>query len=101
VFIEARDTEWFDTGGLPPHPFVLPRDDDLRVVDAIALAQGPLVNGALNLNNLSGATQATGLGFPEPTSQRGASPWFSTAVPPSPAPRRGASASSWSGWKIG
>jgi protein involved in polysaccharide export with SLBB domain len=68
VFIEARDTELFYTGGLlPPHQFVLPRDYDLRVVDAIALAQGPLVNGAFNLNNLTGATQATGLGSPSPS----------------------------------
>ena len=37
VFIEARDTELFYVGGLTqPRQFVLPRDYDLRVVDAIA-----------------------------------------------------------------
>jgi protein involved in polysaccharide export with SLBB domain len=68
VFIEARDTEVFYTGGLlPPHQFVLPRDYDLRVVDAIALAAGPLVNGGFNQNNLNGTIQATGLGSPSPS----------------------------------
>jgi protein involved in polysaccharide export with SLBB domain len=68
VFIEARDTELFYTGGLlPPHQFVLPRDYDLRVVDAIALAAGPLVNGGFNQNNLNGTIQATGLGSPSPS----------------------------------
>jgi protein involved in polysaccharide export with SLBB domain len=68
VFIEARDTEVFYTGGLlPPRQFVLPRDYDLRVVDAVALVAGPLVNGGFNQNNLNGTIQATGLGSPSPS----------------------------------
>jgi protein involved in polysaccharide export with SLBB domain len=69
VFIEGRDTEVFYTGGLMlARQFVLPRDYDLRVVDAVALAGGPLVNGGTTQNNLSGAIIASGLGGPSPSS---------------------------------
>src|SRR5262249_46416256 len=68
IFIEARDTEVYYTGGLMyPRQFVLPRDLDLRVVDAIALAGGPLVNGGITQNNLSGNIIASGLGSPSPS----------------------------------
>ncbi len=68
VFIEARDTEVFYVGGLLlPRQFVLPRDYDLRVVDAVALAGGPLVNGLQTQNNLSGAIVQSGLGSPSPS----------------------------------
>jgi protein involved in polysaccharide export with SLBB domain len=68
VFIQARDTEVFYTGGLLlPKQFVLPRDLDLDVVGAISLAGGPLVNGGVNQNNLSGAIVASGLGGPSPS----------------------------------
>jgi protein involved in polysaccharide export with SLBB domain len=68
VFIEARDTEVFYTGGLlPSHQFALPRDYDLDVVQAIAFVNGPFINGALNGNNLSGAVVQAGLGFPSPS----------------------------------
>jgi protein involved in polysaccharide export with SLBB domain len=68
VFIEARDTEVYYTGGLLfPRQFVLPRDYDLRVVDAVALAGGPLVNGGVTQNNLSGTIIASGLGSPSPS----------------------------------
>jgi protein involved in polysaccharide export with SLBB domain len=68
VFIEARDTEVFYTGGLLfPRQYVLPRDYDLHVVDAIALGGGPLVNGLVTQNNLSGAITASGLGSPSPS----------------------------------
>ncbi len=68
LFIEARDTELYYTGGLlPPRQFILPRDYDLDVVEAISLANGPLVNGATNVNNLQGNLITTGLGFPSPS----------------------------------
>jgi protein involved in polysaccharide export with SLBB domain len=68
VFIEARDTEVFYTGGvLQARQFVLPRDFDLTVVEAIALAGGPLLNGLLTQNNLSGAITTSGLGSPSPS----------------------------------
>jgi protein involved in polysaccharide export with SLBB domain len=68
VFIEARDTQVFYTGGLlPSRQFQLPRDYDLDVVQAIALANGPLLNGAQNVNNLSGNLVQSGLGFESPS----------------------------------
>jgi hypothetical protein len=37
VFIEARDTEvWYSGGLMPPAEHVLPRDRDLDVVQAVA-----------------------------------------------------------------
>ncbi len=68
VFIEARDTEVYYTGGLLfARQFVLPRDYDLRAVDAVALAGGPLINGGVTQNNLSGSIIASGLGSPSPS----------------------------------
>jgi protein involved in polysaccharide export with SLBB domain len=67
VFIEARDTEVFYTGGLlPSGEYALPRDYDLDVVEAIAQVGGPLVNGGINSNNLSGEIVSPGLGGPSP-----------------------------------
>ncbi len=67
VFIKARDTEVYYTGGLiQPREFVLPRDYDLTVVTAISLAGGPLVNGGIQQNNLSGNIIESGLGSPSP-----------------------------------
>ena len=46
VFLEARDTQLFYTGGLlPATEQVLPRDYDLDVVTAVMKVQGSLVNG--------------------------------------------------------
>jgi hypothetical protein len=68
VFIEARNTEVFYTGGLlPSRQFILPRDYDLDVLQAVAAVAGPLVNGGINFNNLSGSIQQPGLGFPSPS----------------------------------
>jgi protein involved in polysaccharide export with SLBB domain len=68
VFIKARDTEVYYTGGLvQPREFLLPRDYDMTVVTAIALAGGPLVNGGIQQNNLSGNIIASGLGSPSPS----------------------------------
>lgn len=67
VFIEARDTDVFYTGGLlPSGEFPLPRDYDLDVIEAVAQVGGPLINGGINSNNLSGALVASGLGSPSP-----------------------------------
>ena len=68
VFIEARDTEVFYVGGLlPSRQIPLPRDYDLDVVQAIAFANGPLVNGGVNNNNLAGNIVQGGIGFPSPS----------------------------------
>lgn len=45
---------------------MLPRDYDLDVVQAIALANGPIVN-SISQNNLTGQIVQTGLGFPSPS----------------------------------
>jgi hypothetical protein len=68
VFVEARDNPLFFTGGLlPPAAHVLPRDRDLDVVEAVALARGPLINGAFGGSNLSGDLVKPGIGNPSPT----------------------------------
>ncbi len=64
VFIEARDTEVYYTAGLlSPRQAVLPRDYDLRVVDAISSRGGPLINGIIGQNQLTGVTENVILGF--------------------------------------
>lgn len=68
VFIEARDTEVFYTGGLlGARQVPLPRDYDLDALQAIAYVNGPLVNGSVNGNNLAGNLLQGGLGFPSPS----------------------------------
>jgi protein involved in polysaccharide export with SLBB domain len=68
VFIESRDTEVYYTGGLMPvAELLLPRDYDLDVMEAITQARGPLFNGGVNFNNLSGGIISTGLGAPSPS----------------------------------
>jgi hypothetical protein len=65
IYIEAREAEFFYTGGLlPPGQFVIPRDYDLDVVQAVSLVGGPLVSGGLNPINLSGTFIVGGIGFP-------------------------------------
>jgi hypothetical protein len=68
IFIEARDTEVFYTGGLlPPHQFPVPRDYDLDCIEAISFIGGPFINGGINGSNLSGNLLQNGLGFPSPS----------------------------------
>ncbi|MDY3552159.1 polysaccharide biosynthesis/export family protein [Gemmata sp. JC717] len=68
VQVKARSGELFYTGGLlPPRAFPLPADRDLDVIEAVILVGGPLINGGLNTNNLSGQIVQTGLGFPSPS----------------------------------
>lgn len=68
LYIESRDTEVFYTGGLlGSGQYVLPRDIDLDVVEAIALVRGPLINGSINQNNLNGNLLQPGVGFPSPS----------------------------------
>jgi protein involved in polysaccharide export with SLBB domain len=56
VFVEARDTEFYYTGGLLPSIEVpVPRDYDLDVVEAVAQVGGILVRGGNNSNNLTGS----------------------------------------------
>ena len=68
LFIEARDTEVFYTGGLlQSGQHALPRDYSIDVVEALALVNGSLINGALNVNNLAGNVLEPGIGFPSPS----------------------------------
>ena len=68
VFLEARDSDRFFTGGLlPPGAHVMPRDYDLDVVEAVTQVRGPLFNGAFGGSNLSGVLIAPGLGSPSPS----------------------------------
>ena len=45
----------------------LPRDYSIDVVEALALVNGSLINGALNVNNLAGNVLEPGIGFPSPS----------------------------------
>jgi hypothetical protein len=68
VFLEARATELFYTGGLlPAGEHIIPRDYDLDVVEAVTRVQGSLLNGAFAGNNLSGVLVQPGLGNPSPS----------------------------------
>lgn len=68
LIVRARQPEFFYTGGLlPSQEFPLPNDYDLTVVEAVLKCRGPLVNGALNSSNISGAVISSGLGNPNPS----------------------------------
>ena len=68
VYLEGRDDELFYTGGLlPPGAFVMPRDHDLDVIEAVSRVRGSLFNGAFGGSNLSGTLISPGIGNPSPT----------------------------------
>jgi hypothetical protein len=68
VYIEAREADVFYTAGLlPPGEYVLPRDVDLDVLEAIARIGGTLNAGGTNPLNISGTFVTNGLGFPSPS----------------------------------
>lgn len=67
VYVNARPPESFFTGGLLPAIRVpLPRDEDIDILEAISMIGGPLLNGGVNGNNLSGGIVGAGLGNPSP-----------------------------------
>jgi len=68
VYIQSRDAEVFYTGGLLlSGQYPLPRDYDLKVVQAVSLVKGTLVNGGQTTNNFTGSLQGTGVGLPNPS----------------------------------
>lgn len=68
LYIEARDTEVYYTGGLLGGAQVpLPRDYDLRVTDAIAQIRGPLFNGGFSQTAFTSQSVSTGVGRPNPS----------------------------------
>lgn len=68
VLIEARDTEVYYTAGLiGAGQFILPRDSDLDVLQAIAQTRGPLLNGGFSQNLFVAQAVGSGLGAPSPS----------------------------------
>lgn len=67
LHIEARQADLYYTGGLlPPRPFILPRDIDLDVLEAIIRAGGAINSGGLSSLNTGGTTTSMGIGNPSP-----------------------------------
>ncbi len=65
VLIESRDTESYYTAGLLGAAQIpLPRDYDLRVIEAITQVRGPLINGSFNQNAFVASAVNTGIGNP-------------------------------------
>lgn len=68
VTVRVKQPEFYFTAGLiPASEVLLPQDRDLRVVEAILRARGPLLNGGINTNNFIGSTVAAGIGYPSPS----------------------------------
>ena len=68
VYIEARDQDIFFTAGLlPSGQYILPRDSDLDVLEAITLVGGTLNAGTTNAANVAGAFVTQGIGSPSPS----------------------------------
>jgi len=67
VYIAARQSDVYYTGGLlPPAKFILPRDVDVDVVEAILLAGGVMNSGGVSALNTGGRTAQVGVGSPSP-----------------------------------
>jgi hypothetical protein len=68
VYIEARDTEVYYTAGLiGAFQIPLPRDYDLRVIEAISQVRGPLLNGGFSQTAFVANSTNTGVGNPNPS----------------------------------
>jgi protein involved in polysaccharide export with SLBB domain len=68
VLVQARQAEFYYTGGLLPADEVpLPNNYDLTVVEAMLKVRGPLLNGGINASNLNGAVIQAGVGNPSPS----------------------------------
>jgi protein involved in polysaccharide export with SLBB domain len=68
VYIEARDTEVYYVAGLAGATQVpLPRDYDLRVIEALAQVRAPLINGSFNQNAFVALAVQSGIGNPNPS----------------------------------
>jgi protein involved in polysaccharide export with SLBB domain len=68
LYIQSRDSEVFYTAGVVgSRQIPLPRDYDLDVIAALAVAGAPLVNGGFTQNAFVAQSVASGLGTPSPT----------------------------------
>ena len=68
VFVPARAFDVYYTGGvLPARAVPLPRDYDLRALEAVLRIGGSVINGGRFANNFTGGITAAGLGSPNPS----------------------------------
>ena len=68
VYVPARTTDVYYTGGLlPAREVPLPRDYDVRALEAVLRVGGPVNNGGRLLNNFTSNALSGGLGSPNPT----------------------------------
>jgi hypothetical protein len=68
VYIQAREADVFYTAGLlPAAEYILPRDTDLDVVEAIVRIGGSLNSGGLSTTNVGGTLLNGGFGNPSPS----------------------------------
>jgi hypothetical protein len=68
VYIKAREADVFYTGGLlPSGEYVLPRDTDLDVVEAITRIGGAINSSGISTLNITGTLITTGPGFFSPS----------------------------------
>jgi hypothetical protein len=68
VYIPAITTDVYYTGGLlPAREIPLPRDYDLRAVEAVLRVGGSIANGGRFANNFTGDISSAGLGNPNPS----------------------------------
>jgi protein involved in polysaccharide export with SLBB domain len=68
LYVQSREADTYYTAGLiGTGQFLLPRDYDLRIVEAIARVRGPLVNGGFSQNAFVANTTNAGLGNPSPS----------------------------------
>lgn len=68
VLVEATQTEFYSTGGvIQSRQWQIPRDYDLPVLQALAIAAAPVVNGGFTQNAFVAQAFSTGLGTPSPS----------------------------------
>jgi protein involved in polysaccharide export with SLBB domain len=68
LYVQSREADTYYTAGLiGTGQFLLPRDYDLRIVEAIARVRGPLVNGGFSQNAFVAQATTNGLGNPSPS----------------------------------
>jgi protein involved in polysaccharide export with SLBB domain len=66
--IVGRDTEVYYTAGvIGSRQWPLPRDYDLKILEALTIAGAPIVNGGFTQNAFVAQAFATGLGTPSPS----------------------------------
>jgi len=68
MYVQSRDADTYYTAGLiGTGQFLLPRDYDLRVIEAIARVRGPLINGGFSANGFQSSSTSSGVGAPSPS----------------------------------